>query len=60
MSLLPFTPLPTSPTRGEVPRTVLGTIMPNPPADTSPLVGEARRGWGEPQCQGSSRTGTYS
>ncbi|WP_055045237.1 urease accessory protein UreF [Devosia sp. A16] len=37
-------PLPTSPTRGEVPAGDGGTIPPQAPADTSPLVGEAGRG----------------
>jgi hypothetical protein len=32
-------PLPTSPTRGEVPICVNGTIEPQEPADTLPLVG---------------------
>ena len=38
------TPLPTSPTRGEVPVGSLGSIVPNTPAHTSPLLGEAGRG----------------
>ena len=37
-------PLPSSPTRGEVPAGSLGTIEPKAPAHTSPLVGEAGRG----------------
>jgi len=38
------TPLPTSPTRGEVRVSVCVAIVPNSPAHTSPLVGEAGRG----------------
>ena len=37
-------PLPTSPTRGEVPAGDWGTFSPDAPAHTSPLVGEAGRG----------------
>ena len=37
-------PLPASPTRGEVWAGVLRTIEPSEPAGTSPLVGEAGRG----------------
>ena len=57
MSLLPLTPRPTAPTRGEVPLTVLRTDEPSPPPDTFPLMGEARRGCWEPQCDGSNLTG---
>jgi hypothetical protein len=39
-------PLPTSPIKGEVPLHSFGSIQSQPPADTSPLMGEARRGWG--------------
>ena len=38
------TPLPSSPTRGEVPVCVFGTIQPHARLFTSPLVGEAGRG----------------
>ena len=38
-------PLPTSPIKGEVPLHSFGTTLPQPPAGTSPLMGEARRGW---------------
>ena len=38
------TPLPTSPTRGEVPAGGGGTTVPQTRCDTSPLVGEAGRG----------------
>jgi len=38
-------PLPASPTRGEVPFRAFGTIPPQP-LFTSPLMGEAGRGWG--------------
>ena len=37
-------PLPTSPIKGEVSLHSFGTILPQPPAGTSPLMGEARRG----------------
>ena len=40
-------PLPTSPTRGEVPLPVLGTILPNPPAHHLPLDGGGREGVGQ-------------
>ncbi len=46
MHLANPTPLPTSPASGEVPLGILGTIAPHPLADTSPLMGKARRGWG--------------
>ncbi|MDB5588244.1 MAG: hypothetical protein JWP26_3214 [Devosia sp.] len=38
------TPLPASPARGEVPSSGWDLIQFNPPADTSPLMGEAGRG----------------
>ena len=38
------TPLPTSPTRGEVPIELVAPSEPKSPAHTSPLVGEAGRG----------------
>ena len=38
------TPLPASPTRGEVPAGSFDPIMPHTPVHTSPLVGEAGRG----------------
>ncbi|KQW73988.1 hypothetical protein ASC89_26645 [Devosia sp. Root413D1] len=38
------TPLPTSPTRGEVPAGAWGTTVPGTGSATSPLVGEAGRG----------------
>src|SRR5690606_22285296 len=38
------TPLPTSPTRGEVPSSGRGTIEPRTPGDTLPLVGRAGEG----------------
>jgi hypothetical protein len=46
MHLANPTPLPTSPASGKVPLGILGTIAPHPLADTSPMMGEARRGWG--------------
>jgi hypothetical protein len=39
-------PLPTSPIEGEVPLHSFGFISPQLPTGTSPLMGEARRGWG--------------
>ena len=39
-------PLPTSPTREEVPFSVWDSIEPNTLRGTSPLMGEARKGWG--------------
>jgi hypothetical protein len=44
----PHTPLPSSPTRGEVPHLCTGTIEPHARLSTSPLMGEAGRGWGYP------------
>ena len=44
-SILPH-PLPASPIKGEVPLHSLGSILPQSPAYTSPLMGEAGRGWG--------------
>ena len=38
-------PLPTSPIKGEVSLHSFGTIQSPLPAVTSPLMGEARRGW---------------
>jgi hypothetical protein len=38
-------PLPASPIKGEVPLHSFGSIQPQPPAHTSPLMGEAGRGW---------------
>ena len=46
MIVLTATPLPTSPTRGEVPASALGTTEPHAQLFTSPLMGEAGRGWG--------------
>jgi hypothetical protein len=40
------TPLPSSPTRGEVPHLCCGTTKPHTRLFTSPLMGEAGRGWG--------------
>ncbi len=40
----PETPLPSSPTRGEVPHLCPGTIEPQPLLFTSPFMGEAGRG----------------
>jgi hypothetical protein len=39
MQALRITPLPTSPTRGEVKVSVCGTMVPNPPARHLPLDG---------------------
>ena len=39
-------PLPPSRIEGEVSLHSFGTIWPHPPADTTPLMDEARRGWG--------------
>ncbi len=39
-------PLPTFPVEGEVLLHSFGSIQPNPPACTSPLMGETGRGWG--------------
>ncbi len=40
-------PLPASPIKGEVSLHSLCSIQSQPPAGTSPLMGEARRGWGD-------------
>ncbi len=42
--VLTSSPLPASPTRGEVPAGAWGTIEQRSPTHTSPLVGEAGRG----------------
>jgi hypothetical protein len=46
MPSLGLHPLPTSPIEGEVPLHSYGPIQSQPPAFTSPLMGEAGRGWG--------------
>jgi polar amino acid transport system substrate-binding protein len=47
MSILPVHhPLPTAPIKGEVQLGSPGSIVPQEWRDTSPLMGEARRGWG--------------
>ncbi len=45
MAVLTATPLPTSPTRGEVPGGASGTFVRHTQTFTSPLMGEVGRGW---------------
>lgn len=46
MIFSPLPPLPTSPIKGEVSLHSFYSIQSQSPAGTSPLMGEARRGWG--------------
>jgi hypothetical protein len=48
-------PLPASPIKGEVQLRSWGMIVSPPPADTSPLMGEVRRGWGSHHASAQSR-----
>jgi hypothetical protein len=45
-SCLRLHPLPTSPIKGEVSLHSFSSIQSQPPAGTSPLMGEVRWGWG--------------
>lgn len=46
---------PACPIKGEVPPCVCGVILPQQWSDTSPSMGEARRGWSLPLHSGIGR-----